>query len=69
MSSEPTSPPAEVGAALAVYRDGVKVVDLWGGYRDGTTRTPWRADTMVNLFSTTKGVAALTIAHAVSRGC
>jgi CubicO group peptidase (beta-lactamase class C family) len=27
------------------------------------------ADTMVNLFSTTKGVAALTIAHAVSRGC
>lgn len=58
----------EIGAALAVYRDGVKVVDLWGGYRDGTTRTPWRPDTMVNLFSTTKGVAALTIAHAVSRG-
>ena len=35
----------EIGAALAVYRDGVKVVDLWGGYRDGTTRTPWRPDT------------------------
>jgi len=28
----------EVGAAFAVYRDGRKVVDLWGGYRDGTTR-------------------------------
>lgn len=30
----------EVGAALAVYRDGVKVVDLWGGFRNGTTKTP-----------------------------
>ena len=55
----------EVGAALAVYRDGVKVVDLWGGYRNGETKTPWRGDTMVNLFSTTKGIAALTIAHAM----
>ncbi|MGZ8802347.1 MAG: hypothetical protein ACXWZL_07005, partial [Mycobacterium sp.] len=36
----------EVGAALTVYRYGVKVVDLWGGYRDGFTKcrgsaTPW----------------------------
>ena len=59
---------AEFGAALAVYRDGVKVVDLWGGYRDGVARDPWRADTMVNMFSTTKGVAALVVALAVSRG-
>lgn len=59
---------AEVGAAVAVYRDGVKVVDLWGGYRNGLTRDPWRADTMVNMFSTTKGVAALVVAAAVSRG-
>ncbi|OBH46513.1 serine hydrolase domain-containing protein [Mycobacterium mantenii] len=59
---------AEVGAAVAVYRDGVKVVDLWGGYRNGLTKDPWRADTMVNMFSTTKGVAALVVAVAVSRG-
>lgn len=58
----------EVGAALAVYRGGVKVVDLWGGYRHGGTKTPWQRDTLVNMFSTTKGVAALTVAHAVSRG-
>jgi hypothetical protein len=31
----------EVGAAMAVYRDGRKVVDLWGGYRNGITRAPW----------------------------
>ncbi|OBH01021.1 serine hydrolase domain-containing protein [Mycobacterium sp. E3247] len=59
---------AEVGAAVAVYRDGVKVVDLWGGYRNGSAREPWRPDTMVNMFSTTKGVAALVVAVAVSRG-
>ena len=54
----------DIGAALAVYRDGRKVVDLWGGYRDGVTRAPWRRDSMVNMFSTTKGIAALTVAHA-----
>jgi CubicO group peptidase (beta-lactamase class C family) len=58
----------EVGAALAVYRNGVKVVDLWGGYRDGIAKAPWQHDTMVNMFSTTKGVAALAVALAVSRG-
>jgi CubicO group peptidase (beta-lactamase class C family) len=58
----------EVGAALAVYRNGVKVVDLWGGYRDGLSKAPWQHDTMVNMFSTTKGVAALAVAVAVSRG-
>jgi CubicO group peptidase (beta-lactamase class C family) len=58
----------EVGAAFAVYRDGRKVVDLWGGFRNGITRAPWEQDTLVNVFSTTKGVAALAIALAVSRG-
>ena len=58
----------EVGAAMAVYRNGVKVVDLWGGYGNGITKTPWQHDTMVNMFSSTKGVAALAVAVAVSRG-
>ncbi|QEN14728.1 serine hydrolase domain-containing protein [Mycolicibacterium sp. ELW1] len=58
----------EIGAAVAVYRDGIKVVDLWGGYRDGTARAPWQADTMVNMFSTTKGVTAMAFAVAVSKG-
>ena len=58
----------EVGAAVAVYRDGRKVVDLWGGYRNGTTRAPWERDTIVNVFSTTKGIASLAVAVAASRG-
>jgi CubicO group peptidase (beta-lactamase class C family) len=44
------------------------VVDLWGGLRNGSTRAPWQKDTLVTVFSTTKGVAALVVAIAVSRG-
>jgi CubicO group peptidase (beta-lactamase class C family) len=58
----------EIGAAVAVYRDGRKVVDLWGGYGNGVARAPWQQDTIVNVFSTTKGVASLAVAFAVSRG-
>lgn len=58
----------EVGAACAVYRDGAKVVDLWGGYRDGVAREPWLEDTVVLMNSTTKGVASLALAVAHSRG-
>ena len=58
----------EVGAAVAVYRDGRKVVDLWGGFRNGHTQAPWEKDTLVNVFSTTKGVASLAVAVAASRG-
>jgi CubicO group peptidase (beta-lactamase class C family) len=58
----------EVGAAFAVYRDGRKVVDLWGGYRNGNSQAPWEQDTLVNVFSTTKGVASLAVAVAASQG-
>jgi CubicO group peptidase (beta-lactamase class C family) len=59
---------AEVGAAVAVYRNGNKVVDLWGGHRNGITGDPWERDTLVNVYSTTKGAASLAVALAVSRG-
>jgi CubicO group peptidase (beta-lactamase class C family) len=58
----------EVGAAVAVYREGRKVVDLWGGFRNGITQAPWEHDTVVIVFSTTKGVASLAVALAASRG-
>jgi len=58
----------DIGAAVAVYRDGVKVVDMWGGYRNGFTKTRWQHDTMVNMFSTTKGIASLAVSVAASRG-
>lgn len=58
----------EIGAAVAVYRDGRKVVDLWGGYRDGITKAPWQHDTLATVFSTTKGISSLTVAVAASQG-
>ncbi|WP_328371665.1 serine hydrolase domain-containing protein [Streptomyces sp. NBC_00445] len=58
----------EVGAACAVYRDGVKVVDLWGGYRNGLTREPWQENTLVPVYSATKGIASLAVAVAHARG-
>jgi CubicO group peptidase (beta-lactamase class C family) len=58
----------ELGAACAVYHEGEKVVDLWGGYRDLERRAPWEEDTLVLVYSTTKGLAGMTMAVAHSRG-
>ena len=54
----------EKGAACAVYYQGEKVVDLWGGYRCPTTGAPWTEQTLVLVFSITKGVAAAVMALA-----
>jgi CubicO group peptidase (beta-lactamase class C family) len=58
----------DLGAACTIYHRGQKVVDLWGGVRDQRTRDPWEEDTLVLVFSTTKGLAGLTMALARSRG-
>jgi len=58
----------ELGGACCVYHHGKKVVDLWGGIRDKQTGKPWEPDTMVIVFSTSKGLAAMTLAVAHSRG-
>ncbi|MEU9122945.1 serine hydrolase domain-containing protein [Streptomyces sp. NPDC048506] len=51
----------ERGAAVAVYRHGRKVVDLWGGTKDGDegATAPWEAGTAQVIRSATKGVAAV----------
>jgi CubicO group peptidase (beta-lactamase class C family) len=58
----------ELGAACCVYRGGEKVVDLWGGIRNEATGEPWEENTMVIVYSTTKGLAGLAMALAHSRG-
>lgn len=58
----------ELGAACCVVRRGEVVVDLWGGVRDARTGARWDADTMTTVFSTTKGVSAIALAVAASRG-
>ena len=58
----------ELGGGCCVYLRGEKVVDLWGGIRNRETGEPWEQNTMVIVYSATKGLAAMTLALAHSRG-
>jgi CubicO group peptidase (beta-lactamase class C family) len=58
----------ELGGACSVYHGGQRVVDLWAGSRNRQTGEPWEQDTMVVVHSATKGLAAMTLAVAHSRG-
>lgn len=58
----------ELGGACCAYHHGAKVVDLWGGVRNKLTGELWEPDTMVLVYSATKGLAAMTLAIAHSRG-
>jgi CubicO group peptidase (beta-lactamase class C family) len=58
----------ELGGACCAYYHGEKIVDLWGGVRNKMTGEPWERDTMVVVHSATKGLAAMTLAIAHSRG-
>ncbi|MDF3302805.1 serine hydrolase domain-containing protein [Streptomyces tropicalis] len=56
------------GAAVAVYRDGHRVVDLWGGTRDIDGTAPWERGTAQIVRSATKGVAAAGLLLLHQRG-
>ncbi|MGW5230968.1 serine hydrolase domain-containing protein [Streptomyces nodosus] len=60
--------PGERGAAVAVYRDGRKVVDLWAGTRDIDGTEPWDQGTAQIVRSATKGVAAAVLLMLAQRG-
>jgi len=58
----------ELGAAVAVTIDGRTVVDLWGGWADTARTRPWERDTLVNVWSTSKGPTALCAHILADRG-
>lgn len=58
----------EVGAGVAVVVDGRPVVDLVGGFADAARTRPWQRDTIVNVFSTTKGMTTLCLHRLVDQG-
>ncbi len=58
----------ELGGACCAYCHGERVVDIWGGIRNKKTGDGWEEDTMVIIWSATKGLAAMTLAIAHSRG-
>lgn len=58
----------EVGAAVAITVDGRLVVDLWAGWADRARTRPWQHDTLVNVFSVGKAMAALSLLILAERG-
>ena len=58
----------EIGAAICFVLDGETVVDLWGGHYDEARTRPWERDTIVNTYSTTKGMTAICLHQAIERG-
>ena len=58
----------EIGAALALVVDGEIVVDIWGGHADAQRTRLWEQDTIVNVYSTTKGVVAVCANRLIEEG-
>lgn len=59
---------ADLGASVAVVVEGQNVVDLWGGWADTDKTAPWERDTLVNVWSSTKTMMALSALMLVDRG-
>lgn len=58
----------DIGACLCVTKDGETIVDLWGGWADEARTRPWHKDTIVNVYSTTKTMTALTALWLADQG-
>lgn len=58
----------EIGAAVCIYKDGRKVVDLWGGVARPSTGAPWQRDTLVCMMSVTKSMAAIALFKLIDQG-
>lgn len=56
------------GGAVCVYREGHRVIDLWGGFQDASATQPWTANTVSCVMSVTKAVVALGVLLLVERG-
>ncbi|KAH6616041.1 beta-lactamase/transpeptidase-like protein [Chaetomium sp. MPI-SDFR-AT-0129] len=59
---------AELGLSFTVNHHGTAIIDLHGGHTDTARTQPWEANTIVNVFSTTKGLAALAVLILIDRG-
>ena len=53
----------ELGAAASVWQNGKPIIDLYGGFRDVHREKPWAADTLVLVWSATKGIGAACVLH------
>ena len=58
----------DLGASVAITLDGEFVVDLWGGHLDEERTQPWQEDSLVNVWSSTKTMAAMSLLLLADRG-
>jgi len=66
--SESLDKGTDVGASVAVYLDGEPLVDIWGGFVDPDRSAPWVADTLTNVWSTTKTMTFVCALMLADRG-
>ncbi|KAL7801080.1 beta-lactamase/transpeptidase-like protein [Trichoderma afarasin] len=59
---------ADVGASISLNIDGKDMVDIWGGFADEERTQPWESDTIVGVWSSTKGLASLALLMLIDRG-
>src|SRR4029077_15422774 len=57
----------ELGAAVSVWQNGKPIVDLYGGFCDAGREKPWTADTIVLVWSATKGIGSACVLHALQQ--
>ena len=57
----------ELGAAVSVWQNGKPIVDLYGGFCDASRERPWTADTLVLVWSATKGIASACVLNALQQ--
>src|SRR5438128_9133757 len=55
----------ELGAAVSVWQDGKPIVDLYGGFQDARRQKPWSRDTLILIWSATKGIGSACVLHAL----
>ena len=57
----------ELGAAFSIWQNGKPLVDLYGGFCDAGREKPWTADTVVLVWSATKGIGSACVLHALQQ--
>ena len=57
----------ELGAAVSVWQNGKPIAELYGGFCDAGSETPWMADTVVLVWSATKGIGSACVLHALQQ--
>jgi CubicO group peptidase (beta-lactamase class C family) len=55
----------ELGAAVSVWQNGKPIIDIYGGFRDARRQHPWAVDTVVLVWSATKGIGTACVLHAL----